>query len=266
MNIWRLVAYHNKKFADEVIEKMIDNDKIAIGWSEIGDLNNLVTQKRISEKINEKYPTLNNNMHGGASLIRFYSEMDVGDLVVITNDSKKICVFEIIGDYFYSKNEDSIYQYNHQRNAVKVNSSYEKEILNLVSNLNYAEGENQRWTIFKYDLDINKKENIFEEGRRYKIQSNAIERSYKAREECLKYHEYSCKVCNFNFFDEFGDIGKNFIHVHHKNDISLKKESYRVNPIKDLIPLCPNCHAMAHKKRPAYSIEELKEMRSKLKG
>jgi 5-methylcytosine-specific restriction protein A len=35
-------------------------------------------------------------------------------------------------------------------------------------------------------------------------------------------------------------------------------EEYEVDPVNDLIPICPNCHAMIHKKVPAFSIEELR--------
>lgn len=264
MNIWRLVAYHDKSLGESVINEMKKSDRIAIGWSGIGDLNKLinVTQEKITNCIKETYPEATNSGLGGPSLIRFYSEMKIGDLVVITNNSEKISVFEIIGPYFYSSDEDSIFGYNHQRNAVQVDSIYEKEILEQLSNTNFANGENQRWTLFKYQLDIDVEKKLYDEGNRYSIKSSAIERSNKARNKCLEYYGYSCQVCNFNFLDTFGDIGKDFIHVHHIEDLSLKKEAYQVDPIKDLIPICPNCHAMAHKRRPSIPIEELKSIRN----
>ena len=45
------------------------------------------------------------------------------------------------------------------------------------------------------------------------------------------------------------------------NQISDIGKEYEVDPIKDLIPVCPNCHAMIHSKRPAFTIEEIKEIR-----
>lgn len=67
-------------------------------------------------------------------------------------------------------------------------------------------------------------------------------------------------VCNFNFERVFGDIGKGFIHVHHEMEISTIGEEYEINPITDLKPICANCHAMLHKRKPAYSIDELREI------
>ena len=52
-------------------------------------------------------------------------------------------------------------------------------------------------------------------------------------------------------------MGKNFIHVHHIKPLSEIDKEYKINPIQDLRPVCPNCHAMLHKKVPAYSIEEI---------
>jgi 5-methylcytosine-specific restriction protein A len=57
----------------------------------------------------------------------------------------------------------------------------------------------------------------------------------------------------------YGEIGKNFIHVHHVKPLSEIDEQYKINPIKDLRPVCPNCHAMLHKRKPAYSIEEIQD-------
>jgi len=35
------------------------------------------------------------------------------------------------------------------------------------------------------------------------------------------------------------------------------KDEYEVDPINDLRPVCPNCHAMLHRKKPPLTIEEL---------
>ena len=65
-------------------------------------------------------------------------------------------------------------------------------------------------------------------------------------------------MCGFDFEKKYGIIGQGFIHVHHIVDISTIGDEYEVDYIKDLNPVCPNCHAMLHKKKPAYKIEELK--------
>ncbi|WHX97953.1 DUF3427 domain-containing protein [Neobacillus sp. DY30] len=100
---------------------------------------------------------------------------------------------------------------------------------------------------------------LFEGGTK-QIIVNAYERNPVARKKCLDHYGFNCSVCKFNFEERYGDIGKNFIHVHHLQEISKIGKEYVINPIKDLRPVCPNCHAMLHKRQPAYSIEQLKEI------
>ena len=96
------------------------------------------------------------------------------------------------------------------------------------------------------------------EGDSIKVAVNKYERNKLAKEKCLKYHGYSCAICGFNFENFYGNIGKNIIEVHHKIPLYMIRKSYEVNPIKDLIPVCPNCHRVIHSKKPAYQIEVLR--------
>lgn len=100
----------------------------------------------------------------------------------------------------------------------------------------------------------------FLEGKTKTIIINAYERNAKARETCIAHYGLNCQVCTLNFTDKYGEIGKDFIHVHHIKEIAKIKKQYEVDPINDLIPVCPNCHAMLHKKNPAYTISEMKEL------
>lgn len=103
-----------------------------------------------------------------------------------------------------------------------------------------------------------------EEGHVKKVLVNKYERNPKAREACLLHYGYNCQVCNLNFESTFGDIGKGIIHVHHIVPLAQIKKNYKVDPVKDLIPLCPNCHAMTHKGKPPYSVEVLKKIRANI--
>lgn len=110
-----------------------------------------------------------------------------------------------------------------------------------------------------YPGEKNTKEG-FLEGKSKTITVNAYERNTKARKKCLDFYGLNCQVCEFNFEESFGEIGKGFIHVHHVKEISQVKKEYEVDPINDLIPVCPNCHSMLHNKTPAYTIIELKNI------
>lgn len=98
----------------------------------------------------------------------------------------------------------------------------------------------------------------YEEGNKAEIMANKYERNPINRVICLRKYGYQCQVCGFDFSAIYGDIGKDFIHVHHIVPVSKMGEHYIVNPLTELIPVCPNCHAMLHKKDPPYSIDELK--------
>lgn len=116
--------------------------------------------------------------------------------------------------------------------------------------------ENFAETVFPDEVD---KEIKYSEGKTKQVTVNSYERNQLARQECIEHFGLNCQVCDFNFKDKFGELGKNFIHVHHIIDIATIGKEYSVNPKTDLIPVCPNCHAMLHKKKPAFTILELKE-------
>ena len=98
----------------------------------------------------------------------------------------------------------------------------------------------------------------FIEGSMKRVYVNTYERNSIARANCIKHYGAICQVCGFDFGNFYGKLGDGFIHVHHVVDISTIKKEYNVDYMNDLVPVCPNCHAMLHKSKPAYSIEELK--------
>jgi hypothetical protein len=96
------------------------------------------------------------------------------------------------------------------------------------------------------------------EGATKTVSVNVYERSTAARKACIDYYGVNCSVCNMNFHREYGEIGSGFIHVHHLKSLAKLDEQYEVDPINDLRPVCPNCHAMLHKETPSISIDLLK--------
>ena len=89
---------------------------------------------------------------------------------------------------------------------------------------------------------------------------NRYERDPKARGACIALHGLRCAVCDMSFEERYGESGKGFIHVHHKRPLHRKRASNRVDPKTDLIPVCPNCHAMLHRREPPYDVEQLRGM------
>ena len=111
-----------------------------------------------------------------------------------------------------------------------------------------------RQRLYPDELEPGKK---YVEGAKKQVRVNAYERDPKARKACLRHHGFNCIVCKFNFEARYGVLGKEFIHVHHLKPLSLTDGKYELDPVADLRPVCPNCHAMLHRGESLLSIEEL---------
>jgi 5-methylcytosine-specific restriction protein A len=106
----------------------------------------------------------------------------------------------------------------------------------------------------------------FVEGKTQLIAVNIFERNQRARIACLRHYGFVCSACDFDFEKSYGELGREFIHVHHIKPLAEIGEEYTVDPIKDLQPVCPNCHAMLHRKTPALTVSELKELIANLRA
>lgn len=103
----------------------------------------------------------------------------------------------------------------------------------------------------------------FAEGKKTTVVNEKYERNPINRKICLSAKGYVCQVCGFDFEKTYGPIGKETIDVHHIIPVSLLGDDYIIRPLDDLIPICPNCHRIAHKKNPPYTPEEIKDMLNK---
>lgn len=100
---------------------------------------------------------------------------------------------------------------------------------------------------------------VYSEGAVSRILVNRYERDKNARAACINYYGPRCDVCQLLLEDFYGNIARDFIHVHHLQPVSELGSNYQVDPIKDLRPVCPNCHAVLHRRDPPYSLEEMRQ-------
>ena len=102
------------------------------------------------------------------------------------------------------------------------------------------------------------------EGMKKTVTVNVYERNPIARQLCIEHYGATCYCCDFNFGKTYGAKFEGKIHVHHRKKVSETDGEYQVNPIDDLVPVCPNCHMVLHSKRVGcYSVDDVKAM---LKG
>ncbi len=98
------------------------------------------------------------------------------------------------------------------------------------------------------------------EGNMKIISSKYYERNPKNRRLAIEIHGLTCAVCGFNFKEMYGDLGHGFIEVHHISPLNLFECETTIDPEKDLITVCSNCHRMLHRnKGNSPLIDELKK-------
>ena len=173
MNVWRLIAHHENPA--DAIQLMKQKNRIAIGWSAIGNLFGILptNQSVITKAITQAYPDLDNANLGGPSLWNLYAKMKEGDFVILSAKGKRDCVFEVTGPYFFEDGENGIFEYRHQRPAHL--TDIDPEALWRSLDPKFMEGQNQRWTLAACSLSNTAQEVICPEERR----------------ECLKKTDYS---------------------------------------------------------------------------
>ena len=100
----------------------------------------------------------------------------------------------------------------------------------------------------------------YSEGSVLRILVNRYERDLRARARCIQYHGTACCICGFDFAAVFGESMAGFIHVHHLLPLASLADDYKVDAMRDLRPVCPNCHSVLHRQDPPYSLSEVREM------
>jgi len=87
------------------------------------------------------------------------------------------------------------------------------------------------------------------------------ERDPRYRRQALAIHGYRCAACDLSLGERYGPYADGLIHVHHVQPVSTYATPRRINPAIDLIPLCPNCHAVIHRgKTKTLTVDELRAM------
>ncbi|HVT30494.1 MAG TPA: hypothetical protein VHE81_20965 [Lacipirellulaceae bacterium] len=103
-------------------------------------------------------------------------------------------------------------------------------------------------------------EGTYVEGAVRTITVNAYERDQQARRSCIKAHGHICSVCKFDFGARYGPTAEGYIHVHHLRPLSKVRQAHAVDPVHDLRPVCPNCHAVLHLSGKCRTIEEVQKL------
>lgn len=99
---------------------------------------------------------------------------------------------------------------------------------------------------------------LLSEGALKAVEITIYERNAAARRLCIEHYGPTCQACGLNYEEKYGAIGADLIHVHHIIPLSAIGETYAVDPVLDLIPLCATCHHVVHRRDPPYSVSEVR--------
>lgn len=74
-----------------------------------------------------------------------------------------------------------------------------------------------------------------------------------------------CAVCGFDFRARYGTLGEGYIQIHHETPLFQYEdegtEAFLPQAVKQVKPLCANCHSMIHRDRKhPLTVEELKSL------
>ncbi|HOO97560.1 MAG TPA: HNH endonuclease [Caldisericia bacterium] len=288
MNYWLMSMKWgtNGKYFNEEMKKA---GIIAVGQYEENEesLTNCNTTNEIKQVIK--------NQTGQKCYSKFLLEMQIGDIVYIRGNNKNskmgANIFgrcKITSNYIYDKKRFSEatgysvdYSFYHIR-EVEWDRDFEatpnkKDDLQLgLSTIIKIDTEDVKRYERKYNLGSfgelaenipqnitleNKKDDdvIIEGAIKYGAYTT-YERSKILREKAIAIHGLTCQVCGFNFEKKYGEIGANYIEVHHIEPISKVGERI-TDPEGDMVVVCSNCHRMIHRhKVDSYSVKEIKKM------
>lgn len=98
------------------------------------------------------------------------------------------------------------------------------------------------------------------EGAPQEARVTTYERSPEARARCIAHHGTACVVCGFDFGRQYGPTAEGFTHVHHLTPLGVLRQEHEVDPVRDLRPVCANCHAVIHMDGGCRTIKEVKAM------
>ncbi len=148
MKIWRLITHH--ELGEEVARWSRREGAIAIGFGGTGDLSqrHFRNASELTQIIaaHHSHNSVSNCVNGGRSLWRLYSEMQNGDLVILSAGSaRRVLTMRVTGGYFFVGDEYPPY-YEHRRKAEAV--SVDPNRLWKISG-GAAEGESIRRTLIR---------------------------------------------------------------------------------------------------------------------
>ncbi|MGD0036759.1 MAG: HNH endonuclease [Bacteroidota bacterium] len=84
------------------------------------------------------------------------------------------------------------------------------------------------------------------ENRKRVVQHIMRERSLKLALIAKVRDGFTCRICDFNFVETYGELGRGYAEAHHVVALSSLRKEIQTR-VKDLITVCPNCHRVLYR-------------------
>jgi predicted HNH restriction endonuclease len=145
--------------------------------------------------------------------------------------------------------------------ALLSNSLGYSDTVEVIAEINKSDRVGKK--VIVYDENV-----MISEGRKKTVTTQVHERSKLLRDAAIEWYARDgnllCQACGFDFYATYGEIGKGYIEIHHQKPIFQYEGTdfakFIVDALKNLIPLCSNCHRMVHRKRDMpLTVQELRE-------
>lgn len=140
-----------------------------------------------------------------------------------------------------------------------------RDLLKSIANEIIATVDNENIVSHLYNLEDEQDEIEFvKEGKviykLHKLRERDTRINKKKKDDYIKeYGRLNCEVCDFDFYNTYGELGKGYVECHHRIPLSELKSETKTTTA-DLALVCSNCHRMLHRKINTLSIKELKKI------
>lgn len=264
--VWRIHAGEH----GEAHDLFLDENVIALRRDNMGDITGFSDRTQFSAAYDKANPGLSRKQLGnqGGQYYRFCQEMRSGDVVVYpakSSPEKSVYIGEVRGDCAFRPEIDPEYAYQRLVDWLAVISrdtlsKEEAHVLGTGMTLCQVDAcaevylaaleTSRRPSVEEIAEMIRTQDSTYgavEGGKKYGIHAS-FERNPANRAKAIQFHGRSCTVCGFDFDDSYGtELARGYIEVHHVQPLSEKRRS--VDPQKDLVPVCSNCHSMLHRRK-----------------
>lgn len=256
--IMSLMRYYYDDYSMEGLEYFIPSDKSPQIIENVE-----ILQYTDGVRIEKKYHDILNPKETA-----FYTERGSARMIKILFNNK---IFD--AEYRYEGQKDNTKELQSIRFKKELKSEFKRVFPEQIGIFIIQYGRDLNHFIFTHEVTLSDysrdEEKEYSEGkisyRKHKMRERNPEIIKAAKERFARNNNgrLYCEACGFDFFEVYGDRGKDFIEGHHTKLISELSDGDKTR-VEDIAMLCSNCHRMVHRK-PILSVAELSKKINELK-